>query len=193
MEIKKEILASGIIKYSDVFSENEKLVQSFKESDGIDWVRSHVSKHNADTDTYYGAQDEDHRNSYTAIFKPSALNNARNLAMKLQFSMVPFISDYCKTFNTSYYWVESYNFLKYEEGNFFKAHADSGSMLMRRISLVYYFNDDYEGGEVEFPNQNISIVPKANELLVFPSYYTYLHEVKPIKSGTKYSVATWLR
>lgn len=193
MQIEKEVLGLGIVKYSNVFSENKELVRVFKNSEGINWHESAVSHHDHETDTYAGRTDKEYRNSYTATFENVPNNPAKLMAMKLQVGLVSAIQDYCKQFNTSYYWVESYNFLKYEQGNYFKAHADGGASLMRRISLVYYFNDDYEGGEVEFSNHNVSLVPKANELLVFPSYYTYLHEVKPITSGVKYSVATWLR
>ena len=54
------------------------------------------------------------------------------------------------------------------------------------FSLVSYINDDYEGGEISFPNHNITIKPKAGSLIMFPSQEPYIHEVKPIISGTRY-------
>jgi predicted 2-oxoglutarate/Fe(II)-dependent dioxygenase YbiX len=54
------------------------------------------------------------------------------------------------------------------------------------FSLVAYINDDYEGGEINFPNQNVTVKPKAGSLIMFPSQLPYLHEVKPIVSGTRY-------
>jgi hypothetical protein len=54
------------------------------------------------------------------------------------------------------------------------------------FSLVAYINDDYEGGEISFPNHNITIKPKAGSLIMFPSQEPYIHEVKPITSGTRY-------
>lgn len=54
------------------------------------------------------------------------------------------------------------------------------------FSLVAYVNDDYEGGEISFPNHNITIKPKAGSLIMFPSQEPYIHEVKPIVSGTRY-------
>jgi len=54
------------------------------------------------------------------------------------------------------------------------------------FSLVAYINDDYEGGEIHFPDQNITIKPKAGSLIIFPSQLPYIHEVKPIISGTRY-------
>lgn len=54
------------------------------------------------------------------------------------------------------------------------------------FSLVAYINDDYEGGEISFPNHNVTIKPKAGSLIMFPSQEPYIHEVKPIISGTRY-------
>ncbi len=54
------------------------------------------------------------------------------------------------------------------------------------FSLVAYINDDYEGGEINFPNHNVTIKPKAGSLIMFPSQEPYIHEVKPIVSGTRY-------
>lgn len=54
------------------------------------------------------------------------------------------------------------------------------------FSLVAYVNDDYEGGEISFPNHNVTIKPKAGSLIMFPSQEPYIHEVKPIVSGTRY-------
>jgi len=54
------------------------------------------------------------------------------------------------------------------------------------FSLVAYINDDYEGGEISFPNHNITIKPKAGSMIMFPSQEPFIHEVKPIISGTRY-------
>lgn len=54
------------------------------------------------------------------------------------------------------------------------------------FSLVAYINDDYEGGEISFPNHNVTVKPKAGSMIMFPSQEPYIHEVKPITSGTRY-------
>jgi hypothetical protein len=54
------------------------------------------------------------------------------------------------------------------------------------FSLVAYINDDYEGGEISFPNHNVTVKPKAGSMIMFPSQEPYIHEVKPIISGTRY-------
>lgn len=45
-------------------------------------------------------------------------------------------------------------------------------------------NDDYEGGELLFPDQDGSIRPKAGSMVMFPGYYV-AHGVGEIKKGTR--------
>ena len=75
------------------------------------------------------------------------------------------------------------------EGQSMGPHFDGqdGNMDLA-YSLVAYLNDDYEGGEIHFPDQNITVKPKAGSLIMFPSQIPYIHEVKPITSGTRYMI-----
>lgn len=45
-------------------------------------------------------------------------------------------------------------------------------------------NDDYEGGGLVFPDQNISMTPKAGSMVLFPGYYV-AHGVDKILKGTR--------
>lgn len=54
------------------------------------------------------------------------------------------------------------------------------------FSMVVYLNDKYEGGEINFPNHNITIKPKAGSVIMFPSHEPFLHQVLPIKNGNRY-------
>jgi predicted 2-oxoglutarate/Fe(II)-dependent dioxygenase YbiX len=87
---------------------------------------------------------------------------------------------------------EHYNLLKYRPGEEYKAHYDGGSDIGRCVSAICYLNDDYEGGELEFPNFNVKIKPEKGMLLLFPSNYAYTHVAHPVTSGTKYALVTWL-
>jgi hypothetical protein len=73
------------------------------------------------------------------------------------------------------------------EGQYMGPHFDGqdGNANLA-FSLVAYLNDDYEGGEIHFPNQNITLKPKAGSLIIFPSQEPFIHEVKTITSGTRY-------
>lgn len=86
---------------------------------------------------------------------------------------------------------------KYENGMGMGPHCDAadpnGTGTSLKYSLVTYLNDDYEGGELYFKEQDITIKPKAGSLVLFPSTEPYYHESKPLKSGTKYMYTShWL-
>lgn len=90
-------------------------------------------------------------------------------------------------------WHEGYNLLKYTGGQEYKVHYDGPTELGRAISAVVYLNDDYEGGELEFPNFNIKIKPTSGTLILFPSNYAYAHIAHPVTQGTKYALVTWIK
>lgn len=89
-----------------------------------------------------------------------------------------------------------YHLVKYEVGDFFKPHADSrpGETVHsgRRVSILAYPNDGYEGGELNFVRHGVSIKPSAGSIVLFPSFFTHPHESAPITKGTKYTITGWL-
>ena len=56
------------------------------------------------------------------------------------------------------------------------------------IAGLFYLNDDYEGGELYFPNQKIQFKPKAGSAYFFPGDMNYIHGVTPIESGIRYVI-----
>ena len=88
---------------------------------------------------------------------------------------------------------EPYNILKYSGGQEYKSHYDGGSATGRCISALVYLNNNYEGGELEFPNFGIKIKPEPGMLILFPSNFAYSHIAHPVSNGTKYALVTWIR
>ena len=103
------------------------------------------------------------------------------------------VKHYTKTYNIGElrYW-EATNYVKYGPGQHFQEHHDHGYSYNCVVSLVAFPNDDYEGGELAFSLQGVSIKPKAGDLYIFPSNYMYPHRAMPVLSGTKYSMVTML-
>jgi hypothetical protein len=56
------------------------------------------------------------------------------------------------------------------------------------IAGLFYINDDYEGGELYFPDQGIEFKPKAGAAYFFPGDMNYTHGVREIRSGIRYTV-----
>lgn len=88
---------------------------------------------------------------------------------------------------------ENYNLLRYRGGQQYHEHYDGSTITGRAISAICYLNDNYIGGELEFPNFNVKIKPKQGTLILFPSNFAYSHIAHPVTQGEKYALVTWIR
>jgi predicted 2-oxoglutarate/Fe(II)-dependent dioxygenase YbiX len=103
------------------------------------------------------------------------------------------------------YW-ECPDILVYPPGGFYMAHNDSESVIHdperyvwewrrsadRDISVVWYLNDDFDGGELVFPLFQLSIRPATGMVVTFPSTHEYAHTAKVVTRGTRFAIATWM-
>jgi Rps23 Pro-64 3,4-dihydroxylase Tpa1-like proline 4-hydroxylase len=87
---------------------------------------------------------------------------------------------------------EPYELLKYTENNFLEWHTDDGSDNRSRVSMLYYLNDGYEGGELEFANFDVFYKPQRGDVIVFPSSFIYKHRVREVSQGVRYVVADFM-
>lgn len=55
------------------------------------------------------------------------------------------------------------------------------------IGTVIYLNEDYEGGRLHFPKQEIAFKPKRKAAYFFPGDLNYIHGVDVITEGTRYT------
>jgi hypothetical protein len=125
------------------------------------------------------------------ITNNGALQNIHNqFYMLLLASSIPYTDRY--SLGEPLY-HENYNMLRYSGGQQYHAHYDGSTVTGRAISAICYLNEDYTGGELEFPNFNVKIKPKKGSLLLFPSNYAYSHVAHPVTEGQKYALVTWIR
>lgn len=59
------------------------------------------------------------------------------------------------------------------------------------LSILAYLNDDYEGGELYFPEHDFGVRPKKGMIILFPGSLHYVHGVAPVTSGTRYTLSQW--
>jgi predicted 2-oxoglutarate/Fe(II)-dependent dioxygenase YbiX len=124
-----------------------------------------------------------------------------NLGKDISFSQVLFdihesvdkSLDYClghyeSLWHLKMHYKEAFNFVKYLPGKYFKIHGDHGPYYTCTVSAVVYLNDDYEGGEIQFTRQGLTVKPEAGDIILFPSNFVYEHASLEVFSGTKYSV-----
>jgi hypothetical protein len=63
----------------------------------------------------------------------------------------------------------------------------------RDLSVVYFLNEEFTGGELVFPDYDIVVKPETGAMICFPSTHNYLHGVNPVTSGHRFTMVTWMR
>ena len=129
----------------------------------------------------------------------------------------PYIHKANKDAGWNFEWIrsEACQFTKYKLNQYYDWHCDSWDKpyekkgpeqgMIRKLSMTCQLTDgsEYEGGELEFDFRNYDphmrdeskhriqckeILPKGS-IIVFPSFVW--HRVKPVTSGTRYSLVIW--
>jgi predicted 2-oxoglutarate/Fe(II)-dependent dioxygenase YbiX len=128
---------------------------------------------------------------------------ARQLNGIADANVLAFINPY---YNVAVRDREPLQVLHYGAGGHYIPHVDAETLykddsgldmwektLDRDLSIVYFLNDDFAGGELFFPLLDLAIAPAAGTLVCFPSDHNYIHGVRPVTSGHRYTVVTWMR
>ncbi len=91
-----------------------------------------------------------------------------------------------------------YHTQKWEPGAYARIHSDntdehgnSGAFTRSRYAGFLYLNDDFDGGLLKFPSQNIEIQPKVGMLAVFDGGFNNMHEVSLITKGVRYTIGSF--
>lgn len=138
----------------------------------------------------------DHELSVSHDFIPEA----EFINKQIWYALERYILKDFKSFNV---WHSNWNgyslarFNKYDPLTRMKLHCDHIHTIFdgqRRgipvLTVLGVLNDDYEGGEfLLFEDKEIKM--PAGSVIVFPSNFMYPHEVKPVKSGIRYSYVSW--
>jgi predicted 2-oxoglutarate/Fe(II)-dependent dioxygenase YbiX len=87
------------------------------------------------------------------------------------------------------------DYLKYDVDGHYHAHVDTFMQVSnetRKLTVLMFLNDDFEGGRLFLQNGHEKIYPPqgVGTCLVFPSFM--LHGVEPVTKGVRRSVVTWL-
>ena len=89
--------------------------------------------------------------------------------------------------------VFQYNVDKTEPFHYHR-HADNWNFATstRQVSIIAYLNDVQEGGATDFGDLGVRVMPRKGCVLIFPSFYTYMHLGEPPISGSKYIIVSWI-
>ena len=86
-------------------------------------------------------------------------------------------------------------FLMYDVKGKYETHVDtfhSRSNETRKLTVLVFLNDDFEGGKFYLSIEHNRIYPPQGKgtVIVFPSFMP--HGVEPVTKGMRYSVVTWM-
>ncbi len=59
------------------------------------------------------------------------------------------------------------------------------------LNSLFYYNDDFEGGELFYPQHDITVKPKPGLAIAHPGDVNYLHGVTMIRSGNRYTTPSF--
>jgi prolyl 4-hydroxylase len=100
-------------------------------------------------------------------------------------------------------WGEPLNVLRYHEGQQYRAHHDgrgSGEGSTRIMTALVWLNEQFEGGETEFPSLNIRVRGGVGDMLVFRNVHDdgsqddrMIHAGLPVSQGVKWMASRWIR
>ncbi len=76
-------------------------------------------------------------------------------------------------------------FLRYQEAHDFPSHFDS-VFGHQTVTVISYFNDDYEGGLLSYPKHHLSVSPKKGSIIIHPASFAYPHISSRIEKGEKF-------
>jgi len=189
-EIKREILAPGIISYYDVGKNISKMIPEWEQhidNGSLHWSPSYVGKN--------VMSPKIREVKIIGIANDGRKMINENIKEHLDSVYQLYIDDYCKKYNTDTVGSDGYQILKYEKGHHYKAHIDWGrgdAVNKRTFSFTHYLNDDYEGGEINYVEFGLKIKPKKHQLIIFPAHFPYAHKVEPVISGERWAIVKFL-
>jgi hypothetical protein len=144
----------------------------------------------------------------TSEFKPSTMGGSiydKNFrysytATLENESVVNILAQKClDVLNFDEVYIEPPLVVHYKVGGFYKTHDDSCEQYHRPFTILLSLNDEYEGGETEFPNLDKKFKLNKGDALVFNNFntdgtYTKLsrHNGQIVKSGEKWVCNLWV-
>ena len=145
--------------------------------------------------------------NYNSEFTQSVFvgNNSNiNSVSKIIKNNLPEISSILKKFSEKFPIhkgkFEDLKVVKYTKGGFIPIHTDYGPSAIRTHTILLYLNENYEGGETEFPNLNKQFKLNTGDILYFHNFDSYgnptqlaLHQGNVVKSGEKLICNLWVK
>lgn len=189
----KKVIAPGIVEYS--FSKDSaRILKGLLQNHCFRmWEPAEVLGPDRKPTTNYNA-----RRCYVRFMNANSLSchpfdPATRLYASLENGIWPIVDDFRKMYFLNELVSDSWSLLRYEKNNNFHNHFDDCYEYPRVVSATIFLNDDFEGGELVFPNHDVTIKPEAGKIVLFSSAFPFIHRVNPVLRGTRYAAVKWFR
>jgi hypothetical protein len=196
------IIVPGLVECKNIVVNHEDIVKNIEDLDykiinskktllkpWQKWIYDYNNKNKVDLSLFKIIPEVNHISKHDEFYEEqkyisTILHNSIDVGLKKYYDVYPRSEKNIKS-------KEKFSkLLKYYPGSFIPPHADHG-ITSRTISSILYLNDNYGGGELYFPYFDILLKPNAGSVIFFPSNFMYVHEVKEITSGVRYSFPNW--
>lgn len=135
-------------------------------------------------------------NVYKTIFKDKTKtppDNRRMIRNSPHLEIVSFLKTYIKKLSNTLgntYYVRDLLLSIYEEGSYLPSHIDFiEEEYFDSLGVLFYFNDNFTGGEIYFSELNYKYKPQKGSVLIFPcNNPEYKHGVTKVTSGIRYTM-----
>ena len=183
-----DLLNNGLIWEQDGFVIDRVCDRLVSELSGVEWLPSLV---------YQNGKHEpsDFRTSET-VYEYSMSEWATGFLDGLNKIIAEMLSRICLCR------FEDWQASKYEVGDLFNYHNDAGIHAdnERLYTVILYLNDDFEGGETDFRNKGVRVIPKKGKLVLWRNLDNQnrvndemQHSGLQIIEGTKYVLVNFIR
>jgi predicted 2-oxoglutarate/Fe(II)-dependent dioxygenase YbiX len=178
------------LKVYEGFIDPEVCKAAVKNLDGAEWTMH--TFYDSTTNTYH-SYDHELSVSHQEIPEKKTLN------MRVWDALHRYVNDFPEMHEwfgswSGHSWVR---FNRYDPTTQMKLHCDHIHSLfdgerkgVPTLTVLGGLNDDYTGGEFVMWDSEVIKLP-AGAVAVFPSNFLYPHEVRPVKSGIRYSYVSW--
>lgn len=110
-----------------------------------------------------------------------------------QTALNPITSEINTSYGVGFKGDEGLRVLRYDKDIEYEVRTDPHMHNSRLLGAVLFLDDDFVGGQIEFPYHDITVQPKQGTLVVFPPTWSYLFTVHPVEDGEKHVLSTWYR
>lgn len=182
-----EKFGEDIYYYKSILGDSKGIVEKINEehsSDGMQCIGSWYEWKSSDGDYVFGKK----KDTNAGWFGKSSEHN-QDIYSALNGSMVFAAKEYASEKGIELGRMSEISVNVYDPEKHMGPHADIADN--GQISVVLYLNDNYDGGELEFPGHDAIIKPSAGSIVVFPSTAEFIHDPKPATDYRYVCTAFW--